>query len=166
MRTLPTALAAALLALTLAGSASAQSTGSLPASAAPMSAPDVYQIYAGRTWTWPDGAAYFSRDRKFVAWSGTGDSSGYAEGRWLLTDMGRLCWEADWHGAAWSKHETTCFSHRVADGAIYQRKDPNGAWYVFRHNPPAADDEFVKLGRGDLVTTIYNRIKEAFAPVK
>lgn len=165
MRILLAALASALLALTLAGSARAQST-SLPASAAPMSAPDVYQIYAGRTWTWPDGAAFFARDRKFVAWSGTGDTSSYAEGRWLLTDRGRLCWEADWHGAGWTMHDSTCFSHRVVDETIYQRKDPNGAWYIFRHSPSAADDEFAKLGRGDLVTKTYCQIKKSLAHMK
>jgi hypothetical protein len=153
----------ALLVLTCAPSASAQSTKSLPASAAQMTPEQVYLAFAGRSWVWSDGAGYFSRDSKFLAWSGAGEKSSYAEGRWRITPKGRLCWDVDWHGAGWAKRETTCFSHRSVGDAIYQKKDPSGSWYIFRHSPPAANDEFAKLQSGDLVTTTYTRIKAKHA---
>jgi hypothetical protein len=38
------------------------------------------------------------------------------------------------------------------EDTIYQRREPSGEWYVFKHAKPAAGDEFSKLVREDLVS--------------
>ena len=34
---------------------------------------------------------------------------------------------------------------------MYQRRDPSGAWYVFKSDPVKSGDEFEKLKAGDQV---------------
>ncbi|WP_348631675.1 DUF995 domain-containing protein [Mesorhizobium sp. M7A.F.Ca.CA.002.09.1.1] len=46
------------------------------------------------------------------------------------------------------KGSMTCFEHRQAGKVIYQRKAPDGDWYVFK-----------RLKHGDYVTRKQNRIK-------
>ena len=43
-------------------------------------------------------AGYFSpKQRRFAAWTFTG----YGDGRWFLTDPGKLCFKATWIGQGW-----------------------------------------------------------------
>ncbi|MEY9103416.1 hypothetical protein ABIA24_006389 [Sinorhizobium fredii] len=35
---------------------------------------------------------------------------------------------------------------------IYQKREPDGEWYVFKHRRIKADDEFAKLRRGNYVS--------------
>lgn len=62
----------------------------------------------------------------------------------------------------------TCFEHRIGDGSIYQRREPDGTWYVFRHDPMQDGDEAQKLVSADLVSAHREEMKAALAaiPVK
>lgn len=45
----------------------------------------------------------------------------------------------------------TCFSHRIDNGTIYQKREPGGEWYAFRNAEVHQDDEASKLVSTDLV---------------
>ncbi|WP_425339679.1 DUF995 domain-containing protein [Microvirga lotononidis] len=129
-----------------------------------MSAEQVELLFRNKTWLWTNGAGYFAADGSFLAWSGSSIAkSSYAKGRWYATGDGSMCFEATWHVLSGAKGSTTCFTHRSLGQTIYQRKNPSGPWYEFRHTPVAAKDEFRKLVRGDRVTTKIARLEAAFA---
>lgn len=116
-------------------------------------APTAFQLqvlYADRTWNWSDGAAYFGKDRSLRAWSQGKDSASVGEGKWLVTNTGKMCMDLAWRGKTYrSKPQRTCYSHRIQGGKIEQRKDPDGKWYSFKHTPEAASDEYKKFDQGD-----------------
>ena len=51
------------------------------ATAAHLTVEQARDLYSGKSWRWSDGAAYFSPDRKFVAWTGSGETASYATNR-------------------------------------------------------------------------------------
>ncbi|NLS17736.1 DUF995 domain-containing protein [Rhizobium sp. P40RR-XXII] len=111
-----------------------------------ISASDVRSLYSGRSWIWKDGAGYFSaKQGTFMAWSHNGAERTYAKGTWYATFNGKLCMKARWQSKKYDVEKTSCFLHREKDGAIYQKRLPDGKWYVFRHNPLRHDDEAMKL---------------------
>ena len=123
------------------------------AQARPMTAVELYFLYRDKTWTWADGAGRFDDEgRRFTAMARTGKKTTWAQGRWTVTDDGRLCLNADWHTASGVNFNKTCFSHKSDNGTIYQRKEPSGSWYVFKHALPAQGDEFLKLVSENLVS--------------
>jgi hypothetical protein len=126
----------------------------------PMPAWELAQLYGGKSWIWGEGAGYLAPDRKFLAWSGSGDAATYATGRWLVTDGGRMCFKAVWHAKSGSGPNTTCFSHRKVGSTIVQKKEPNGQWYVFRSSEPAATDEYSKLRSGDEVSATLDQVQQ------
>ena len=78
---------------------------------------ELYRIYSNRSWIWDDGAGYFQvAGRKFTAFTGSGRTGSYAEGRWFLTSEGRACFRATWFAAAGNAPALTCFEHRT-DGS-------------------------------------------------
>jgi hypothetical protein len=131
-----------------------------PAQARTMTAVELLTLYGDKSWQWPDGAGFMeTRDRRFTAISGSGEQAGWAEGRWSVSDKGRLCFVADWHTKSGVSPGRTCFVHMVDEETIYQRREPSGEWYVFKHAKPAAGDEFRKLVREDLVSAKLERRK-------
>lgn len=126
---------------------------------------ELYLLYRDKSWQWPDGAGRMETDgRRFTAISGSGDMASWAEGRWVVTDRGRFCLDADWHGSTGIFPDRTCFEHRLDGKTIYQRRLPAGDWYVFKHNPTAIEDEFTKLVRKDLVSTELEEVRAAVTP--
>lgn len=139
--------------------ASAQTASKLPSAGQMISSRNAYDLYAGKTWVWADGAAYFAPNQRFTAWTGAGNKLSFAEGNWRVTPLGTLCFSAWWHEAVGANHNVTCFGHRMVDGALYQQKQPGGPWYVFRSAAPSTTDEFAKLKKGDDVSATYDRIR-------
>jgi hypothetical protein len=133
--------------------------GGLPANGKNMTASAVKNIYTDMTWQWAAGGGYFNPDRTFIAVSGTGKNLSYAEGKWIVTASGGLCFIADWHTAkSVFRQQKTCFYH-ASSGGIYQSKGGSGDWYVFRSKPVKDTDEYNKLRPG-------NRVAELFAKAK
>lgn len=151
----------------VAAPAAAQSIPTPPPKTRP-TAEQVFQVYAGRTWLWQDGAGYFAPDWRFVAWSGSGQKASYASGKWRTDDLGRMCFTATWTGADYSAPATTCFSHRIDGKVLYQAREPNGMWYIFRHDPVRKRDEYLRLERGDRATAGFerNRLALGGAPLR
>ncbi|MCX5570376.1 DUF995 domain-containing protein [Kaistia sp. K-TC2] len=157
---------AILMASALAGAAAASTTAAadngLPAGATPLSAAELYALYHDKSWQWPDGAGRMdTADRRFTAWVDGEKGKSWAEGRWQITDAGNLCFTADWHVGQEVFPARTCFAHRVAGGTIYQKKEPEGQWVVFRHAPLRADDEATKLVSEDIVSGRLDEFKSA-----
>ncbi|MFB9985097.1 DUF995 domain-containing protein [Mesorhizobium kowhaii] len=121
----------------------------------------IYQMYQNRSWLWGrNGAGYFAvQRRQFSAWTSDKGKPGYGDGTWFIPGGGKLCFRAKWHGAGGDADALTCFEHRQAGRAIYQRKIPDGDWYVFRNSHRSLADEFLKIKYGDYVTVQQNRIK-------
>ncbi|NZD49165.1 DUF995 domain-containing protein [Rhizobium leguminosarum] len=120
--------------------------------AKPMSSAEIYRLYNQNSWMWKAGAGYFSaKARRFTAWSRENGSPSFGTGRWFITESGKLCFNADWHAKTGTATAITCFSHRKKGGLIYQKREPDGQWYVFKSAPAQATDEFAKLRRGDYV---------------
>ena len=148
-RPLPLLAAAATLLLATLAPLAARADDPGPG-ATPLSAFELLHLYGGRSWDWGDGAGYFATDaaRSFTAYSG--DTK--AVGHWSITDRGRLCFSAVWKSPTSAVPAQTCFLHVAVNGTIYQRKLPDGAWYIFRHARPAPSDEARKLVLKNLVS--------------
>ena len=126
----------------------------------PLSASELLLLVKDRTWQWSEGAGRFFGDgRRFIAFSRGDDGPSYGEGRFRLTDSGRLCLVADWHTPAGAKKDKTCFLHKEADGVIYQRREGSGDWYPFKHSPVLDTDEYAKFTDKDLVSEEVAKIK-------
>ncbi|WP_265516750.1 DUF995 domain-containing protein [Nitratireductor luteus] len=140
----------------------------LPENTRVMTGVELYMLYRGKSWQWSDGAGHMQDEgRVFKAWSGSGTDAAWAEGRWIVTDTGKLCLQADWHSQADTFGGRTCFSHRTDGQAIFQKKEPSGEWYVFRHAELQEGDEFTKLVRQDLVSAKLEALRnptEQFDP--
>lgn len=133
-----------------------------PHDARPMTSFELYALYRDKSWQWPAGAGRLQADgRRFTAWSGSGDKASWAEGRWTVNDRGQLCLKAEWHVVSGVFPNTTCFSHRKLGDIIYQKREPAGAWYVFKHATPANDDEFDKLVGQDMVSQNLEQIRSS-----
>lgn len=120
--------------------------------AKPLSAPELLQLFGDKTWKWGEGGGYFDLDRRVFRARTFGDSGeSTAKGKWRITDTGKLCFRATWNSPGGKASADTCFQHVLLDGDIYQRKLPDGGWYVFKHAKADPADEFNKLVRKDLV---------------
>jgi GH43 family beta-xylosidase len=138
--------------------------GAVAAKARPLSAKELFSTYEDRTWPWGDGAAYFgARHRAFIAWSHSGAEASYAEGSWSASDQGRLCSDAMWHGRKGKARSTICWENRSDEKNIYQRKLPDGMWYVVGHLPAQPDDVIQKLQPGDHASEGYQKNKRYLA---
>ncbi len=126
----------------------------------PLSIRAMQGIYGNRTWAWDDGAGFMNaRDRTFVAWTGSGADASYADGNWFMTETGNLCFRANWAAMDGSGMAATCFEHRTDGSRIFQRRQPDGEWYVFANSPVRPGDEINKLRPGDAVFSRYERNK-------
>ncbi|WP_331372401.1 DUF995 domain-containing protein [Sinorhizobium chiapasense] len=135
----------------------------IPEKARVMTGAELYMIFRDKTWKWENGAGRMEDEgRVFRAWAQSETGATWAEGRWSVTDNGQLCLKAVWHGQSATARDKTCFTHRIPDGKIYQKREPAGDWYVFRHAKPTADDEFNRLIVEDLVETKLPIIREVF----
>ncbi|WP_287310332.1 DUF995 domain-containing protein [Mesorhizobium sp.] len=143
-----------------AGQGSAGENVVPPANARVMTAGELHALYNDQTWVWSDGAGRMQSDgRRFVAWAGSGASATWAEGRWIITSGGRLCFKARWQSSDGSHLAKTCFVHKRWRGVIYQRKESSRDWYIFKHAVSADGDEFRKLTSEDLVSPELEQIR-------
>src|SRR5262245_57747377 len=118
----------------------------------PLTPFELLRLYQGRSWLWGDGAGYFSPEqRRFTAATGKGSTASSGEGRWFITDTGKLCFTATWVTKDGSTPARTCFSHRKQGDDVYQKREPDGEWYVFKHSPVRDTDEYAKFRVGDYV---------------
>ena len=118
----------------------------LPDGARLMTPAEIYMLYHDKSWQWADGWGRMeSQNRRFTARVDGTKGKAWAEGRWRITWSGQMCFDAKWHLDEGIFPNKTCFSHRIADGTIYQKREPGGVWYVFRHAGGNKDDEARKL---------------------
>jgi hypothetical protein len=164
----PVVLAVSVLAGASASAAATDSSVSaapvaeagVPPGTVPMVASELFALYRDKSWQWDDGAGRMDgADRKFTAWVDGDKGKSWAEGRWLVTDAGRMCLKADWHSDQGVFPARTCFSHRIGNGTIYQKREPDGQWYVFRHTNIREDDEAKKLVSEDLVSSRIDSLR-------
>jgi Protein of unknown function (DUF995) len=136
----------------------------LPKSAEPVSAVELYMLYKDKTWQWEKGAGrFYSKDRRFLAWSDGENGKSYAEGRFILTDGGRVCMDAVWRDAQSTVRDRSCFLHHRDQGTIYQRKDGSPDWYLFRHLSETDTGEYAKFVDEDLVSDEVATIRKKLA---
>lgn len=133
----------------------------VPEEAGVMTGVELYMIFRGKSWKWESGAGRMeSEGRTFRAWAQSDSGETWAKGRWSVNDNGQLCLSAVWHSQNAAVPDKTCFSHRTLDGTIYQKREPGGDWYVFKHAKRRADDEINRLVDEDLVDLKLPTIKE------
>lgn len=148
--------------LLLVGEAGVAAAQGLPKGTKPLSAVEMYMIYRDKTWLWKNGAGrFFSEGRKFLAWTSDDEGQAVADGRYVLTNDGRMCIVAVWTGETYSKLVKTCFLHRKDRGTIYQKREDAGGWHLFRSFEPAETDEAKKLIESDEVSRRTAEITEA-----
>ncbi|MFB9950109.1 DUF995 domain-containing protein [Rhizobium puerariae] len=162
-----------LLAVALAGGLATAASAAGPTApvnvdaAKPLTNAEIQKLYSQNSWIWKSGAGYFSpREQRFTAWSRENGAASYGIGRWFITEPGKLCFNADWHAKTGSSNAITCFSHRRDGNVIYQKREPDGEWYVFRNQPMAATDEFAKLRHGDYVGPRLTKIQATVGKAK
>lgn len=149
-------VAASLLGLNAA--ASPADDAAPPEGARSLNAGELHALFAGKSWKWQDGAGLMQdKGRIFKAWSGSGDTEAVATGRWSVADSGLFCLKADWKNSSGVYPDTTCFRHKMSGRIIYQKREPDGPWYVFRHSPSRPSDEASRIVADDLVSS---KIKE------
>ena len=160
------ASAATLAAVIILGSVASSSAAAagkdlkLPVDARPMTAFELYQLYRDKSWQWPDGAGQMQdANRRFAAWVDGKEGKSWAEGRWSVSDAGRMCFEATWYAANGKFPAKTCFLHRILNETVYQKREPGGAWFIFRHAAAKDADEAKKLIASDLVTERLSIVK-------
>lgn len=128
----------------------------LPKKAHNMSALEVRDIYANRTWKWGSGGAYFGPNRNFYAVSGEGKKLSIGSGRWIVTNGGRLCFNADWSSSTYTfKNAMTCFNHAEYKGNYYQAKGLSGKWYSIKSAKQSPLDMISLIVPGDKVHCLY-----------
>ncbi|MEZ0167523.1 DUF995 domain-containing protein [Microvirga sp. TS319] len=129
-----------------------QAKGSDDTFGRPLSAVELRQLYNGRTWLWENGGGYMDPSGRFGAiidsWNGR---MSMADGEWTANDRGRLCFRGSWRSQTGKTHSESCFTHYAWGDVIYQRKEPNGSWYVFKHSPTAESDEFNMIVPGNRI---------------
>jgi hypothetical protein len=145
----------------------AQKATRLSKTPAPLTAEEVVAIYRNKTWNWPTGGGRFiGEGRRFIAVTGENGKQSLGEGTWTVDDKGRMCMRATWKTGAVSAKANTCFAHGRIGNVLYQKRQPNGDWYVFRHSPPRATDEFSKLVNADGVTMKALALKQTLMTKK
>lgn len=128
--------------------------------AVPLTTDELYGLYSNRSWLWSDGSGYFpAKQRRFIASTGEGSKGSYAVGRWFITDPGKLCFRAKWYAKSGAASALTCFSHRKKDGVVFQKREPDGDWYVFKHATTRAGDEYGKIRPGNYVDARFKRVE-------
>jgi hypothetical protein len=155
------AVAWVLAALVLGfSSVAGQAQEAPPARAQPLSAVELHKLYRDKTWTWENGAARFIDDgRKFLAWVSGDKGEYYGEGRFTLSNAGRMCLSGKWTDSDGTETGSTCFLHRKDGETIYQKREGEGDWYIFKHAPVQPTDEVNKLKEEDTVTDRVAEIK-------
>lgn len=130
------------------------------ASKAPqMSVEQLVELYRDRSWIWTNGAGFFSGPgRNFTAWSTADGAVSVASGRWFPTSRGKICFRAVWVYEGGAARATNCFLHRIDGRAIYQRREPDGEWYVFDNFATSRGDERAKLVPGDRASRRYKAL--------
>ena len=118
-------------------------------------------VYADRTWIWDNGAAYFGqKGRPVRAWTSEQDTTSFAEGKWHLSNDGKMCMDLVWRSKTYAAAPIrTCFSHRFRGGTLEQRRDPDGVWYSFRHPSEKPSDEQRKFEEGDTKGAQFDEIR-------
>ncbi len=153
-------LICALAAGTVSAGAAQSSDASKAESGTRLTPDEIFALYQGRSWLWNAGAGYFSpRAQRFAAWTDEKGKPSYASGRWFVTGRGKMCFRAEWRAEDGAASDLTCFSHSKRDGVIYQKREPNGDWYVLKRTPSRVGDEYRKIRRGDYVASRYKNIE-------
>lgn len=144
---------APLLALLLLPPVPATAAGPAGKYTEPLTAKELRSLYADRTWVWNTGGGRFNaQDARFVAYVRDKGAESYGLGRWDVDDNGKLCIRAKWYAADGAGGSATCFGHIRIGQTVYQRRYPNGHWYVFRHAREKPGDEVGKLIAADSVS--------------
>ncbi|OBZ92145.1 hypothetical protein ADU59_28270 [Pararhizobium polonicum] len=134
----------------------------LPKKTVPVTAHELRQIYSDKTWKWSAGGARFiGKGRRLVAFSERPGKATFAEGRWKIDNNGRLCLVAVWVTREGSAPANTCFLHVRDRGTIYQRREPNGDWYIFKTYKSKPEDEYAKLVKEDTISPNMDRLKKS-----
>lgn len=78
----------------------------------------IARLFAGKTWEWEDGHAYFAPDGAFQAAIGYEQSG---EGKWFATSMGKLCFRGTWRVGKKGRPINKCWQHVVdSQGQLWQ----------------------------------------------
>lgn len=94
----------------------------------PVSAQELTEIYAGKTWVWSVGGSYWGKDSSFQAIAG----EAVGLGKWYATNKGDLCYEATWYkgGSGEGKQLKRCFRHvKDSQGVMWKQDPKNKTWY-------------------------------------
>ncbi|WP_052002673.1 DUF995 domain-containing protein [Microvirga sp. BSC39] len=130
----------------------------------PMNAVELRKLFGGKTWLWSNGGGYMDPSGRFYAAVGSKPATGsFARGTWTTDDNGRMCFAGRWRVQTGSKSARTCFTHRVKGAEIYQRREPDGAWYVFKHSETQQSDEFNKIVAGNRISEQFGQVRAAVA---
>lgn len=116
-----------------------------------LSQKELRTLYANKSWFWKDGVAFFNRSGKFVASTGSKQKPNTVKGGWSAYKNGKICFSGDWKTGEWASFDSTCFLHKVVNGNIYQRRLPDGDWYIFKHAKTRKTDEYRKIVAGNYV---------------
>ncbi|MEI5680676.1 DUF995 domain-containing protein [Mesorhizobium sp. CCNWLW179-1] len=148
-----TAATSVLLALIGGAYAATSQEVVLPVEARTMTAVEIHEVYKNKTWRWENGAGRMEdAGRQFNAWADGEKGKSWAEGRWVITNTGLMCLKATWHSRSGAFPAKACFAHMIHDGTVFQKRESDGGWYIFRHANPQKDDEASKLVAVDLVS--------------
>jgi hypothetical protein len=79
---------------------------------------------------------------------------------------GKALLQAKWHAKSGAASALTRFSHRKKGGAVFQKRERDGEWYVFKNTPARTRDEYGKVRRGNYVSARLKQIEARLSSSK
>ena len=137
--------------------------------ARPAAAWRLLELYGDRTWHWePGGVRFFAEDRQFLAYRDDESERAIGEGRFMLTNDGRMCLLGEWTGvtlpdaARYAASPRICFRHLENARGLFRLRPGSADWdLVLSRTNPEAD---ASLLAEDTVSSRVEQLRLQLAP--
>jgi hypothetical protein len=137
--------------------------------ARPAAAWRLLELYGDRSWHWqPGGVRFFAEDRRFLAYRDDESEQTIGEGRFMLTNDGRMCLLGEWKGVTlpdgerYTASPRICFRHLENSRGLFRLRPDSAEWdLVSSRTDPDVDPSLVA---GDTVSSRVERLRRRLSP--
>ena len=134
----------------------------------PVSPYQLLRLYGDRTWQWQSGGVhFFTEGRRFLAYTDDESEKAIGEGRFILTEDGRICLRGEWTGITlpetdrYTTDSTTCFRHLENVRGIYRLQAETMNWELVMSHTDS--DMTAALIAEDTVTARVDALRSIIA---
>ena len=137
--------------------------------ARPPAAWQLLELYGDRSWQWPAGGVRFlADDRRFLAYRDDDSEQAIGEGRFMLTNDGRMCLLGEWTGITlpdgerYTASPRICFRHLQNAQGLFRLRLGSADWELVRsRTDPNAGASLIAE---DSVSPRVEQLRLQFAP--